>query len=82
MMCVDDQDWNLIQSLLNYVQPTLEIHQTALFCQKSGMNRNHVANNVQTGGWIKTNITSASSASAFSKVFRCFYTLPFGNESE
>jgi hypothetical protein len=50
MMCVDDQDWNLIQSLLNYVQPTLEIHQTALFCQKSGMNRNHVANNVQTGG--------------------------------
>lgn len=34
MLCVDDQDWNLIQSLLNYVQSTLEIHQTALFCQK------------------------------------------------
>lgn len=53
------------------------------FAKKSGMNRNHVANNVQTGGWwIKTNITSASSASPFSKVFQCFHTLPFGNERE
>lgn len=75
--------WSRLESDPITVQSTLEIHQTALFCQKSGMNRNQVANNVQAGGWwIKTNITSGSSASTFSKVFRCFHTLPFEYESE